>query len=144
MIASKKSILVDSNILVYAINRSSPKHLAAQQFLQSNAGNLVLAQQNILETLRVMTHKKFTNPMPEDEAVAAVTAIADVCRIIAPDLTTYHLVQMLIKEHRLTGNSIFDAYLAATALSSGVLVIATDNQKDFIIFKDIKVINPFI
>lgn len=49
-------MLIDSNILVYAINILSPKHKKAQNFLQENITKLEIAHQNIFETLRVLTH----------------------------------------------------------------------------------------
>src|ERR1035437_3026977 len=98
---TKDQILVDSNILIYAINRSSPKHLAAQEFLQENIGKFVLAHQNILESLRVLTHKKFAHPMTPIEASAAVSNISDACRIITPDRTAYHLALRLISKYGL-------------------------------------------
>ena len=139
----RDQILVDSNIIVYAINRSSPKHLAAQEFLQGNIGKLVLAHQNILESLRVLTHKKFVNPMTPSDASVAVANISDACRIITPDRTAYHLTIQLITKYGLPGNLVFDAYLAATALANNVAVLATDNVKDFALIEEIKIINPF-
>ena len=56
-------MLLDSNILVYAINVRSPKNQVAQKFLQENLKELVVAHQNILETMRVLTHPKFPHPL---------------------------------------------------------------------------------
>ena len=136
-------ILADSNILIYAINRSSPKHRMAQEFLQANIGRLVLAHQNVLESLRVLTHRKFANPMSPSEASVAIGSIADACRIITPDRTSYHLALQLIGKYVLPGDMVFDAYLAATALANNVAIVATDNTKDFAIIEEVKVVNPF-
>lgn len=136
-------MLIDSNILIYAINADSPKHKKAQLFVEENAPNLEIAHQNILETLRVLTHKGFQNPMELADAITAVKAIAQLCRIISPNRTAYYLSVELITKYKLRGNRIFDAYLTATALSSGVEVIATDNVKDFKKFAPLKIINPF-
>jgi predicted nucleic acid-binding protein len=141
---NNQSILVDSNVLVYAINSSSPKQKQAQTFLQDNIGYLVLAQQNIFEVLRVLTHGKFPLPMSPDDAIKAVSAIAEVAYIINPELNTYHIALSLIQKYKITDNKIFDAYLSATAISSGINTIATDNDKDFEQIKEIRVINPFI
>lgn len=137
-------MLIDSNILVYAINADSPKHKAAQDFLQKQTGEdeMEVAHQNIFETLRVLTHPKFTHPMKTKEAEEAVWAIVDFCRIILPDYQTHHLALELIRKHNLRGNRIFDAYLAATALSNGINTIATDNEKDFQEF-GLTIVNPF-
>lgn len=77
-------MLIYSNILVYAINSSSPKNKAAQKYLEENIEELVVAHQNIFETLRVITHPKFPSPMPPTKALIAVKEIVNVCRIISP------------------------------------------------------------
>lgn len=136
-------MLIDSNILVYAINTYSPKHKKAQIFLQENVGNLVVAQQNILETLRVLTHPKFPKPMKIKEALIAVEKILEAARIIHPESETYYILLELIKKYNLGGDKIFDGYLVATALSNNVKVLATDNTKDFQGLTEIKMINPF-
>lgn len=137
-------MIVDTNILIYSINSDSPKHKLAQKFLKDNATELEIAHQNVLETIRVLTHKSFSRPMSLKEALNAILSIAKSCSIISPDQNTYHLAIELIKNYKLSGNRIFDAYLAATALSNGITAIATDNTRDFKKFKEIKLINPFL
>lgn len=136
-------ILIDSNILIYAINRASPKHRQAQEYLRKNLSDLCIAHQNILETIRVLTHPKFASPMTPDAAVVAVMAVADNARIIAPDLAAIYVLQEFVRKHSLSGDKIFDAYLAATAMTAGVSTIATDNTKDFKNFSAVTVLNPF-
>jgi len=136
-------MLIDSNILVYSINSSSPKHKAAQLFIQKNAGKLEVAHQNIFETLRVLTHPKFPNPMEINEAVGAVENILKACDIISPDYKTHRIALELIKKYEIVSNQIFDAYLVATAISNGIDTLATDNIKDLQRFSEITTINPF-
>lgn len=136
-------MLIDTNILVYSINIKSPKYKQAQKFLEDNLGNLVLAHQNILETIKVLTQSKFSHPMNPKSAIEAVVKIAESCQIIAPKIGTEFIALELMKNFNLSGNRIFDAYLAATALVNGINVIATDNVKDFKKFREIKIINPF-
>ena len=136
-------MLVDSNILVYSINRRSAKHVAAKNFLQNNAGDLKIAHQNIFETLRILTHPKFPSPMKVNEALKAIDNILKSCKVISPNEKTYHITFLLIKENRVRSDLIFDAYLTATALSNGIDTIVTDNTRDFKKFKGIKLINPF-
>lgn len=144
MITTKiqNSVLLDTNILVYAINADSPKNKPAQLFLQKNIATLEVAHQNIFEALRVLTHPKFSQPMTPSAAEKALWAIVNACRIIYPNNKTHYLALELIKKHNLFGNQIFDAYLASTAISNNVRSIATDNIKDFQKF-EISVINPF-
>src|SRR5438034_7364930 len=104
-------MLIDSNILVYAINASSPKHTAAKQFLQDNIEDLVITHQNMFETLGVITHPKFQSPMSSASALEAIKRIATVCRVISPDYKTHNIALELIKKHHLSADRIFDAYL---------------------------------
>lgn len=137
-------MLIDSNILIYAINVSSPKHITAQHFLQTNREHLVIAHQNIFETLRVLTHKKFSHPMPSKQALDALEPIMNVCTIIAPDYKTHRIAFELIAKYNVVSNEVFDAYLVATALSWGISEIATDNEKAIRKYKEITVVNPFM
>lgn len=137
-------MLIDSNILVYAINRRSPKHKAAQIFLKNNIGHLEVAHQNILETLRVITHPKFPSPMKIQDALKAIKNILKVCLVICPTEKTHHITLLLINKNKVVSDQIFDSYLVATALSNGITTIATDNTRDFKKFKMINLINPFL
>ncbi len=136
-------MVVDSNILIYAINADSPKHEISKKFLNENISKIAITHQNILETIRVLTHNKFSNPMKVKEALLSIKKISEVLNIVSPDQTTIHITLDLIEEHNLSGNRIFDAYLVATAFSNGDYEIATDNIKDFQKFKGLKVINPY-
>lgn len=137
-------MLIDSNILVYSINSSSPKHRRAQDFLQENLGELVVAHQNIFESLRILTHPKFPNPMKIGDAMDAILNILKGCTVISPDYRTYRIALELIKKYKLSADKVFDAYLVATALGNGIDTIATDNTKDFKKIVEIKNINPFV
>ncbi len=137
-------MLVDTNILVYAINEDSSKNKQAKKFLKDNQGKLTVAHQNIIETIKVLTQSKFSKPLKPKLAIEAVLAIIGNCQIIAPKIGTEFIALELVKKSNLSGNRIFDAYLTATALSNSIDTIATDNVKDFKKFKEIKVINPFI
>ncbi|MBI2021616.1 PIN domain-containing protein [Candidatus Daviesbacteria bacterium] len=136
-------MIIDSNILVYSIDKLSQKHKKAQQFLEENIDDLEIAHQNIFETLRVITYPKLPNPMKLKDGVSAVERILNVSHIISPNWKTHRIALELIKKYKLSSDLVFDAYLAATALSNGIHKIATDNIKDFQKFRELKIINPF-
>jgi Predicted nucleic acid-binding protein, contains PIN domain len=136
-------ILLDSNILVYSINSASPKNQKSRDFIIDNQDNLCVAHQNILETLRVLTHPKFPNPISSSKAVEAVTSITDNLKIISPNFETQFVAIELIKKYKIVSDQIFDTYLVSTMLTNDVFTVATDNEKDFRNFKEIKVDNPF-
>lgn len=137
-------MLVDSNILVYSVNTSSPKHKKAQNFLMKNLGDLEAAHQNIFETIRVLTHPKFPKPMKIDDAISAIENLLIGLTIISPDYRTHRIALELIKKYKLSSDKVFDAYLVATALSNDIKTIATDNTKDLQKFTGlINAFNPF-
>ena len=136
-------MLIDSNILIYALNIKSDKHKAARHFLKQNYKNLYIAQQNVLETLRVITHSKFPNVLLPIKAVDKIEKLAVGFNLITPKAETYLIALDLISKYKISGNRIFDAYLVATMLSNGITRIATDNVKDFAIYRGIEVVNPF-
>lgn len=136
-------VLIDSNIIVYAISKTSPKTSKAENFLRISSGGFALAHQNILESLRILTHPKFPEPMKLSAAISEVQKIAAAGQIIYPDYRTYPLAVELIKTYKVKSDEIFDAYLVATAFVNDINEIATDNERDFAKIKEIKVINPF-
>ncbi len=136
-------ILVDSNILIYSLSSRSTKCLRAQDFLQKNQQILCIAQQNIFETLRVLTHPNTPNPLSAAEAIKDITLVTEHLQVLSPLPETEYIATELIQKHNVIGSKIFDAYLAATALSHGVTTIATENEKDFKMFEGISILNPF-
>ena len=136
-------MLVDSNIIVYALNKRTEKYKKARSFLRTNFQDLQIAQQNILETLRVMTHPKYPNPIISRKLIGKIEKFVFNLNLISPKVDTLFYTLGLIKKFKLKGNKIFDAYLVATMLTNGVKKIATDNVSDFEKYKGIEVFNPF-
>lgn len=136
-------MLIDSNILVYALNTTSPKHQASRLFLHSRITEAVIAHQNILEVTRVLTHPMFQSKISIKAAARAMEQVAKSMKVIYPNEDTIWIYRELLTKYSLEGNRVFDVYLAATALSNGITEIATDNDKHFRVFEEIKVINPF-
>ena len=137
-------MLLDTNIVIYAINSASPKHRQAQKFIREYQSSLKIAHQNIFEALRVLTHPHFSNPATTDKALKAVGNITSGLSIIYPVFETYYLAVQLIKKYCLDSDKVFDAYLAATAITNNIQTIATDNTKDFRIMNEIKAYSPFL
>jgi predicted nucleic acid-binding protein len=136
-------MLIDSNVLVYSFNKSSPKREKAREFIQRNSSKLFLTQQNLLETLRVITSSKFPCPFSPREAVHAIMDISNQATLLTPTHDTYATALELIRKYKIIGAEIFDAYLVATMLTHQVTSIATDNVKHLSKYTEITVENPF-
>jgi predicted nucleic acid-binding protein len=135
-------MMIDSNVLVYALTDASPKQKIAQNFLQSQK-YITFAQQNIFEATRVLTHPKFSDPFSITEVKTAMEIIISQTKIIHPTSITLELAFQLLQKYQITGTEVFDAYLVATALSHGITQIATDNVKHLGKYQEIDVVNPF-
>ena len=136
-------MLLDTNILVYSLTKGSPKKEVARKFILENKKNLVVAHQNVNEAIRLLTHPKTPKKISTKTAVKVVIKIISKLRIATPKPETFYLCINLLEKYNIKSNRVFDAYLVATMLTNGISEIATDNEKDFSAFKEIKVLNPF-
>lgn len=138
-------MLIDSNIIVYSLTDESPKKDKSQEFIrnQIEVGKIVISHQNIFETMRVITHPKFSSPFNVQQATKALYTISSASNVVYPTKETQDIAFALIQKYSITGSEIFDAYMVATAVSNGCYQIATDNEKHLGKYKEIEVINPF-
>ena len=144
-----KSILLDTNLLVYLYIQDSDKQKKIKALIKTKTEekvNLVIAEQSLLEFYSVITNpKQVKNPMPADLARQEVDKFYNnnAFQIICPNKNTFPAFLKLIRSKNVSGSIVFDYYLAATALSHQVKVIYTENQKDFRSIKSIKTASPF-
>jgi predicted nucleic acid-binding protein len=135
-------MLIDSNLLIYALNDDAAKQKKAQAFIRS-LKQPVLAQQNIFETVKVVTHHTFPTAFSAQEAVEIMDILSAQIQIVSPTSFTHSIALELLQKYSVTGTEVSDAYLVATALSHNITKIATDNVKHLGIYQEIEIINPF-
>ena len=137
-------ILLDSNILIYSLNKGSNYYTKAVNILGSRK-NFCIAEQNIIEAYRVITsNKQFADKVyTPSKAWKQLGIIVDNVPMIFKSERTLGLLQDLVLKYKLVSYQIYDAALVALMIENGVNEIYTNNDKDFKKFKEIKVINPF-
>lgn len=134
-----KKVLLDTNVLVYAFNVSSPKHKLARELV--TGGGWVVAQQNLLEFLRVVTHPVYAKKVGSGLGMEFVERLVEGVEVIYPTDLTWEVFRFLEQKYkRVKGNLVFDTYLVATMLSWGVRKIVTDNEKDLGMFEEVEVV----
>lgn len=112
-------MLVDANILLFAVHRSSAFHEAARSWLtaQLNGSRRVgLPWQSLSAFMRIATHPRaFERPLDPAEAWARMTdwLSADVAWVPQPGKRHADIFGQLIVEHDARGNLVTDAQLAA-------------------------------
>ena len=139
-------MLVDANLLLYAVDASSPQHKAAAAWLTTalNGDRRVgLPWQSIGAFLRIITHPRVTtNPLTGAQAWGHVSdwLAADPTWVPPATERTAAVFAELTRSVPVTGNLVPDAQLAALALEHGLVVYTNDT--DFGRFPDVRTFNP--
>lgn len=136
--------LIDTNILVYAIDTSEgDKHEVSKDILMQiwKEGGGVVCLQNLMEFFVVIT-KKVENPIDVGKAKTIVEDFlkSDNWEIIDRDEDTFSNAMNLVSEHNI---HLWDAVIAACMKENNITEIVTENKKDFDKIKDIKITVPF-
>ncbi|MGA7688469.1 MAG: type II toxin-antitoxin system VapC family toxin [Jiangellales bacterium] len=139
-------MLLDANILLYAVDRSSPHHQVAARWLTStlSSGTRVgLAWQTIGAFIRIVTHPRvMARPLAGADAWSFVEGWLSLDNVWLPTTTqrTAVILGRLVTDLGVTGNLLPDAQLAATAIEHGVVLVSADT--DFARFPDVRWLNP--
>jgi len=139
-------ILVDANILLYAEDQLSPRHVAARAWWDdqlSNSSPVCLSWTILGAFIRIGTNPRvFEHPMSLDQAIARVQSWMDqpCTRIIHPTERHWAVFQKMLLEGQSVANLVTDAHLAALAAEHGCELISTDS--DFSRFRGIRWSNP--
>ena len=134
--------LLDSNILVYAYDRSEvKKHAMAKELVKERwkKEDSVLSIQNIVEFYSVITNK-IEMPLEIDKAKQIVLDYIDGFEILHYSEKT---IVEAINVQAIYKIPFWDALIVATMEENSIDTIITENEKDFKKVKWIKTINPF-
>ena len=124
----------DVNVLVAASRQDHPHHEPALAWLDealalcANGRSLVILPMVASGLLRLVTHPKvFIEPTPIDAALAYLRAILDSPGVSLLSLgKEWAAFELLCAHHRLTGNAIPDAWIAAAAQSYHLHLVTFD------------------
>jgi toxin-antitoxin system PIN domain toxin len=139
-------ILVDANVLIYAIDADSPHHSSARGWLErtlSGTTPLGLAWIVILAFLRLTTRSGILrNPLPPERAMAYVDEwlAQPYVRAVSPGEGHWTILRKLLHDSGTAGSLTSDAHLAAVALELGASVCSTD--RDFERFAGVERVDP--
>jgi toxin-antitoxin system PIN domain toxin len=139
-------ILLDANLLIYAVNEQAPQNRKAKVWLES-----VLSGQEtvgfpwtvLLAFLRLTTRPGlFRQPLPVDAALDIVSAWLDqsAATVVHPGPRHLQLLQQLLVPLGTGGNLTSDGHLAALAIEHGAELYSCDS--DFARFPGLKWRNP--
>lgn len=139
-------ILVDANILIYAVDADSPHHAPARRWLEETLSGetpVGLAWVVILAFLRITTRAEIVrHPLSPDAALGYVDEwlAQPFVQPVGPGRQHWAILRNLLMTAGMAGNLTSDAHLAALAIEGGRAVYSTDN--DFRRFPGIEILNP--
>jgi toxin-antitoxin system PIN domain toxin len=139
-------MLLDANLLLYAVHRRAREHSTAAAWLteQLNGPRRVgLPWQSLAAFQRIATHPRaFARPLTPTVAWDRVAdwLAAPVAWIPEPGPKYAQLLGALLVSHDVRGNLVPDAQLAALALEHGLTICSTDT--DFARFTEVRWTNP--
>jgi len=134
--------LIDSNILVYAYDKSEPKkHSIAKKILKEKwtKQDAVLSIQNLAEFYSIVT-RKIQKPIAVEKAKQIILDLIDGFEILKYNEYT---VVNAINNQAIYKIPFWDALIVATMEENSISTIIIENQKDFRKAEWIKTINPF-
>jgi toxin-antitoxin system PIN domain toxin len=139
-------ILVDTNLLIYAVDSDSPHHARANAWftdLLSGTTPVGLAWLVVLAFVRVTTRP---GVMQRPQTVEGALGLVDewlalpYVSWVAPGEHHWPLLRNLLKATGTAGNLVPDAHLAALAIEHGCPIYSADH--DFKRFPGVEHINP--
>ncbi|MEL6338792.1 MAG: TA system VapC family ribonuclease toxin [Myxococcota bacterium] len=139
---------VDVNILLYASDEGSEHHDVAKTLLASlidDGSVLYLAWTTLLAYLRIATHPRvFVSPLSQAEAEQNVDALlrAPSVRCISESDRFWSVYRSVSASTPVRGNLVPDVHLATLLRQHGIRRLYT-NDRDFLKFDDLEVVNPF-
>ncbi|TVM00424.1 MAG: hypothetical protein CV087_13730 [Candidatus Brocadia sp. WS118] len=123
-------ILVDTNVLIYAIDKDSRFYLRSRQLLFESNFELFTTSKNLIEFLTVVTRGKEI-PLPIEKAMSVVKDFSRAFTILYPTKGSFAIFEELLEKYRPTGLKIHDYEIISIGLVNGINQIATFNSKDF-------------
>lgn len=139
-------MLVDANLLLYAVDESSRHHGAAAAWLESSLNGsrrVALPWLTLSAFVRISTNPRAReHPLDPETAIGFVREWldAEMAWIPLPGSGFAAAFLGLIEKYQLRGNLISDAQLAALALEHGLTVYSADT--DFARFTELAWVNP--
>jgi len=139
-------IIVDLNLLLYAVNEQAPDHLEARRWWESalNGDRTVgLTWLVILGFLRLTTHPRvMPHPIAHDDALRVVEGWLQQppTEIVSPTPRHWEILRSLLQPLSTAGNLTSDAHLAAIAIEHGAELCSADS--DFSRFRQLNWVNP--
>ncbi len=130
------NLLIDSNVLIYAMNQDSEYYSSAKSILFNSNYNFFITSKNISEFFAVAQKLK----IPFQHAFDSYQEIKAFSKILFPSEKSLLIFEKLIQKYQPKGNQVFDIEIVSIMLDNGIDHIATFNRKDFINISEVELL----
>jgi uncharacterized protein len=138
--------IVDTNVLVYALDADAPQHAAARALLETAREapiTLFTTSQILCEFYSIVTNsRRVSKPRSAADALTAISSLLAFLHVLPVPAHTVDGWMELLRRHPVTGSDVFDLQIVATMQANGVQRIYTFNTADFDAFTELSVVTP--
>ena len=141
------SYLLDSNVIVYAVNYDSPFHKECLSFVSramKGEINGFLCEKSIYEVYAILSDsRRVEKPLSTTQIIDVLNKLVkSKLQVLYSNENTTEKALRLCKEYNINRQDVFDMVIASQALNNSVNYIVTYNKKDFLKIKDIEIVTP--
>ena len=121
-------ILLDTNILLYAMDRSSKYYDISVNILENKEYELFVSTKNIAEAFSVNSKKGIDKKI----TIQYINeTILEISTMLFPNKLSFNKFVKIISDNDIKGNKVYDMEIVSIMLAHGLDTIATFNHKDF-------------
>jgi predicted nucleic acid-binding protein len=138
--------IVDTNVLIYALDTAAPQHVAALALLDAARADkvtLYATSQILCEFYAVVTNpRRVARPRDAAEALKVLSEMLEFLQVLSIPANTIDGVLDLLRRRPVTGINVFDLHIVAAMQANGIARIYTFNTADFVAFPELAVVMP--
>ena len=142
MSSTRDRVFLDTNVLVYLFDASSPaKQARARSLIEElGASSRAVLSTQVLQEFYVSVTRKLSAPLPESDAEAAVEALC-VLPVVTVDPSLVLRGISVARRHRL---SFWDGLVVATAAAAGCRMLLSEDLRHGLELAGVSIENPFL
>jgi predicted nucleic acid-binding protein len=130
-------VVVDTNILIYALDESSTFHVKASAILQDENNLLFTTSKNISEYFAACSKLG----VDASKILGFYEDLTQNIIFLFPNEHSLQHFQVLLKKYKPKGNRVYDIEIVSIMLANNIKRVATFNIDDFKNIEEVEIIN---
>ncbi|TAN00121.1 MAG: PIN domain-containing protein [Chitinophagaceae bacterium] len=130
-------LVLDTNILIYALNYDSVNYNSAITFFLNPNYKLFITSKNISEFFGVTSKLK----IPYSSSLTFYKELKNNLTVLFPSEKSLLILETLIQQYQPKGNQVYDIEIVSIMMANNIKYVATFNQKDFKNIHEIQILD---